>query len=57
MNIVHQGTQFLGIRVIGYRVVGTKDEILGSIPQDLIYLCLCLLNGACIDLALTGQTT
>ena len=57
VNIVHQGTQFLGIRVIGYRVVGTKDKVLGSIPQDLIYLSLCFLNGACIDLAPTRQTT
>ena len=57
VHIVHQGTNALGIRVVGDRVIGSEDEVVRGIFQNLIHLCLCLLQGSRIELALTSQTS
>ena len=57
VHIVHQGTNALGIRVVGDRVIGSEDEVVRGILQNLIHLCLCLLQGSCIEFALTSQTS
>ena len=57
VHIVHQGTYALGIRIVGDRVIGSEDEVIWSILQNLVNLSLCLLQGSRIELALTSQTS
>ena len=57
VHIVHQGTNALGIRVVGDRVIGSEDEVIRGILQNLVNLSLCLFQGSRIELSLTGQTS
>ena len=36
VHIVHQGTNALGIRVVGDRVIGSEDEVVRGILQNLV---------------------
>ena len=55
--IVHQGTNALGVRVVGNRVISAEDEVVRGILQNLIYFGLSLLQGSRVEFTLTSQTS
>jgi len=46
VDIVYYLAQFLLVHIVGHRVVGTKDEVPGSVFQNLVHLSLQFFQGS-----------